>query len=205
MNIGSNVQGDLPEKLRNRQREDNGSRSRIFRRRTYIQRMGSRQIFGPEIESPAIFSLYSVIAHAGGCRTGIINSYRHRWANRDHVSPRSHWFVCGEPAALHRDTDRALQRIARDYKQFLARPIAVKRQRIQVTSTAYPRNPRFRQAVLEAYSYRCAMCGIQLGLVDAAHIVPHAHLQGHDVVSNGLALCSLHHRSFDTGLLYCSG
>ncbi len=46
------------------------------------------------------------------------------------------------------------------------------------------------------------MCGIQLGLVDAAHIIPHAHPRGSDTVSNGLALCALHHRSFDTGLLY---
>lgn len=60
----------------------------------------------------------------------------------------------------------------------------------------------FRQEVLGAYAHRCAMCGIQLDLVDAAHIVPHAHPQGHDVISNGLALCTLHHRSFDTGLLY---
>ena len=105
-------------------------------------------------------------------------------------------------AVLHQATDQELQGIARVYKQSPVKPIVVNRQRIQVTSTAYPRSPRFRQAVLEAYSHRCAMCGIQLGLVDAAHIVPHAHPQGHDNVNNGLALCSLHHRSFDTGLLY---
>ena len=49
------------------------------------------------------------------------------------------------------------------------------------------------------------MCGIQLDLVDAAHIVPHAHPKGLDAVSNGLALCALHHRSYDTGLLYVDG
>lgn len=31
------------------------------------------------------------------------------------------------------------------------------------------------------------------------------HPQGLDTVSNGLALCALHHRSFDAGLLYVRG
>lgn len=110
--------------------------------------------------------------------------------------------------ALHQAAPRTLRRIAEVYsntqsgQQPPTRPIVVKRQRIRVTRTQYSRSPRFRQEVLRAYSHRCAMCGIQLDLVDAAHIVPHAHPKGSDTVSNGLALCALHHRSFDTGLLY---
>ena len=109
--------------------------------------------------------------------------------------------------ALHQATTRTLRRIAEVYSntplgQPLVRSIEVNRQRIRVTRTAYPRSPRFRQEVLEAYSHRCAMCGIQLDLIDAAHIVPHSHPKGVDTVNNGLALCTLHHRSFDTGLLY---
>ncbi len=112
--------------------------------------------------------------------------------------------------ALHQvnATDEELQSIAEVYsntplgQQPPARPIVVDRQRIRVNRTQYSRSPRFRQEVLRAYSHRCAMCGIQLDLVDAAHIVPHAHPEGSDIVNNGLALCALHHRSFDTGLLY---
>ena len=109
--------------------------------------------------------------------------------------------------ALHQATTRTLRRIAEVYSntplgQPLVRPIRVNRQRIRVTRTEYSRSPRFRQEVLRAYSHRCAMCEIQLDLVEAAHIVPHAHPKGFDTVSNGLALCALHHRSFDTGLLY---
>ena len=108
---------------------------------------------------------------------------------------------------LHQATARTLRKIAEVYSntqsgQPPVRPITVKRQRIRITSTEYPRSPKFRQDVLGAYSYRCAMCGIQLDLVEAAHIVPHSHPKGLDIVSNGLALCTLHHRSFDTGLLY---
>ena len=46
------------------------------------------------------------------------------------------------------------------------------------------------------------MCGVQLELIDAAHLVPHNHPKGLDTVSNGIALCALHHRSLDTGLIY---
>ena len=79
---------------------------------------------------------------------------------------------------------------------------SVKGQRITVTRNQYVRSPQFRVSVLEAYFHSCAMCGVQLDLIDAAHVVPHADPSGSDAVTNGIALCSLHHRSFDTGLLY---
>jgi putative restriction endonuclease len=68
------------------------------------------------------------------------------------------------------------------------------------------RNPMFRVTVLEAYLYACAASGFSLrlqdGLVglDAAHIRWHA-LGGPDTPDNGLALCVLHHRLFDLGVL----
>ena len=63
------------------------------------------------------------------------------------------------------------------------------------------REARFRPAVLRAYSYRCAVCQTALKLVDAAHIVPVSHPQGIDSVTNGLALCRLHHAAYDTALI----
>ncbi|MBN1993658.1 MAG: HNH endonuclease [Anaerolineae bacterium] len=62
------------------------------------------------------------------------------------------------------------------------------------------RDISFRKRVLTAYSYQCAICGIQLKLVDAAHIVP-VQENGTDETSNGLALCALHHRAFDKSLI----
>ena len=62
----------------------------------------------------------------------------------------------------------------------------------------------FRQRVLKAYEYRCAVCGfdVRLGSVsialDAAHIRWH-QAGGPDTESNGLALCVLHHKTFDLG------
>ena len=59
----------------------------------------------------------------------------------------------------------------------------------------------FRPAVLRAYSYRCAVCGTALKLVDSAHIVPVASPGSTDEVANGLALCKLHHAAFDNALI----
>ncbi len=63
------------------------------------------------------------------------------------------------------------------------------------------RDARFRPQVLQAYSNRCAICGTALKLVDAAHIIPVSDPRGDDDVTNGLALCRLHHAAYDTGLI----
>lgn len=62
------------------------------------------------------------------------------------------------------------------------------------------RNPKFRKNVLQAYKNGCAICGIQLNLVEAAHIVP-VNDEGTDEITNGIALCLNHHRAFDQGLI----
>lgn len=67
------------------------------------------------------------------------------------------------------------------------------------------RDPAFRERVLSAYEYCCAVCGmdIRLGTIpvglEAAHIKWH-QAGGPDVESNGLALCSLHHKLLDRGV-----
>lgn len=63
------------------------------------------------------------------------------------------------------------------------------------------RDARFRPAVLQAYSNQCAVCPISLNLVDAAHIIPVSRPHSTDEVTNGLALCRLHHAAYDSGLL----
>ncbi|GAA2026027.1 HNH endonuclease [Catenulispora yoronensis] len=68
------------------------------------------------------------------------------------------------------------------------------------------RSAEFRRDVLLAYEYRCSFCGYD-GLlrntavgIDAAHVRWWA-FDGPDTVANGLALCSLHHKLFDKGVL----
>lgn len=63
------------------------------------------------------------------------------------------------------------------------------------------RDQRFRSNVMVAYQNRCAVSGIQLDLLDAAHIVPVEHPDGSDELQNGICLTAIHHRAFDRGLL----
>jgi putative restriction endonuclease len=61
---------------------------------------------------------------------------------------------------------------------------------------------RFRARVVPAYGELCAICRLKEGqLLDAAHIVEDIEEHGEPVVSNGLSLCSIHHRAFDHSLV----
>ncbi|MEW2353343.1 HNH endonuclease [Spirillospora sp. NPDC029432] len=62
--------------------------------------------------------------------------------------------------------------------------------------------PVFRQRVIQAYEVSCAMCRLRhSGLLDAAHILPDRHPDGVPSVSNGLALCKIHHAAYDQNLI----
>lgn len=62
--------------------------------------------------------------------------------------------------------------------------------------------PEFRGRVLRAYNTKCTVCSLSHGeLLDAAHIYPDSHDDGHPVVSNGMAMCKIHHSAYDQNLL----
>ncbi|WP_420623613.1 HNH endonuclease [Candidatus Poriferisodalis sp.] len=57
--------------------------------------------------------------------------------------------------------------------------------------------PVFREQVLTAYENRCALCRLRhRALLDAAHIRGDAQ-GGEPVVTNGIAMCKIHHAAFD--------
>ena len=66
------------------------------------------------------------------------------------------------------------------------------------------RDPLFRQQVLRAYNYECAICGFNMRhdntsvALEAAHIKWKQH-GGPCEIPNGLALCAIHHKAFDKG------
>jgi putative restriction endonuclease len=61
---------------------------------------------------------------------------------------------------------------------------------------------KFRARVLRAYRNRCAICRLKHAeLLDAAHIVPDSDPRGKPLVSNGLALCKIHHAAFDRHII----
>ncbi|TDD80863.1 HNH endonuclease [Actinomadura darangshiensis] len=62
--------------------------------------------------------------------------------------------------------------------------------------------PVFRQRVIRAYNSSCAVCCLRhVSLLDAAHIVPDRDERGVPAVSNGLALCKIHHSAYDENIL----
>jgi hypothetical protein len=64
----------------------------------------------------------------------------------------------------------------------------------------------FRDSVLASYEYRCAICEIDLlELLVASHIIPWSRsIERRADPRNGLALCAIHDRAFDRGLLTIS-
>jgi putative restriction endonuclease len=60
----------------------------------------------------------------------------------------------------------------------------------------------FRERVIRAYEFNCAICRLRRHeLLEAAHIVADSNPLGEPRVSNGLALCRLHHGAFDANLI----
>jgi putative restriction endonuclease len=61
----------------------------------------------------------------------------------------------------------------------------------------------FREAVLAGYEYHCSVCGLELvELLTASHIIPWSRdVERRADPRNGLALCAIHDRAFDRGLI----
>lgn len=77
---------------------------------------------------------------------------------------------------------------------------------IEASSMPQTRNPEFREMVLTSYERRCAFCNYDGRLSDSLFALEAAHIKfwqdgGPDIVTNGLALCSLHHKAFDYGAM----
>ena len=96
-------------------------------------------------------------------------------------------------------------------------PASIHEDILQTTGIEFPthiskrkkRDPSFRENVLKAYEYKCAVCGFDVKLryqpvaLEAAHIKWH-QAGGPDTEVNGLALCVLHHKLFDRGVFMLS-
>ena len=107
------------------------------------------------------------------------------------------------PPSIHQDILDAVQLAAGPPSNGLDDPMPRRGRKVREYTL---RDPRFRREVLEAYDERCAVCeydirfGDRLLGLEAAHIRWHSH-DGRDVVSNGLALCAVHHKALDYGAL----
>lgn len=71
----------------------------------------------------------------------------------------------------------------------------------KVIRSPYRNQKKFRNDVLSAYNYECAVCDEkEPSILRAAHIVPVVK-GGIDDISNGICLCTNHEIAFDRGIL----
>ena len=88
--------------------------------------------------------------------------------------------------------------------QDIANAVGINLNDSQASASRKARDPKFRKEVLIAYEYKCALCGFDMRIgsvtigLEAAHIKWH-QAGGADMPSNGLALCSIHHKLLDLG------
>lgn len=83
--------------------------------------------------------------------------------------------------------------------QDISNYVANERQRLAATRLS--RDSRFAPMVKEQFDHSCTLCSIQLGIVEAAHIIPANETEGKDETWNGLTMCPNHHRLFDANRL----
>ena len=82
--------------------------------------------------------------------------------------------------------------------------LPVERRRIVSTVSKLSRENDFRNKVIVAYDRKCAITGLQLKLIDAAHILPVGAEGSNDEVANGICLSPTFHRAYDQRLIYLS-
>jgi putative restriction endonuclease len=59
--------------------------------------------------------------------------------------------------------------------------------------------------VIEAYQSQCSLCRLRhIELLDAVHIIPDSEPEGEPLITNGIALCKLHHAAYDSFILSVS-
>lgn len=126
------------------------------------------------------------------------------------VGTRSDWYRPTYPTYVERDEPERLRvllsfgkmRGPYDEREPVHIPDEIERRYVVREVKQRIHQAQFRGAVLPAYRERCAICRLrEVRLLDAAHIVPDVEEAGEPVVSNGLSLCSIHHRAFDEDLV----
>jgi len=128
-----------------------------------------------------------------------------------HPSTTGELIVCFHPALLPafvelRSSDLApslkeMQRVI-EASGLLVDDPGSSRERARQATSRLTRDSAFRRVVMEAYGGECAVCGLDFGLLDGAHIYPVSAPESPDRVWNGLALCGTHHSAFDKHIIW---
>lgn len=118
---------------------------------------------------------------------------------------------CLNSDSLHKDGANAdvtkiLSRVGRleEVEDDEIESLSPERKRIVSIVARLTRDCNFRRKVTVAYDRMCCVTGMQMKLVDAAHILPVGAEGSIDEVKNGLCLSPTYHRAYDHGLIYLS-
>lgn len=80
--------------------------------------------------------------------------------------------------------------------------VAARRAYVTATTRVRLHQRSFRERVVAAYQSQCSLCRLRHDeLLDAAHIIPDTAPEGEPSVTNGIALCKLHHAAFDSFII----
>jgi putative restriction endonuclease len=138
----------------------------------------------------AAHTVQAPIVYFVGTRPGW---YRPEWpvfVAEDRVEQRAVLLTTGRMIGPYDDRDWILP------AEPIERRYAVRETRVRLHQA------RFRGRVLPAYAHQCTICRLkETRLLDAAHIVSDADEAGEPTVTNGLSLCSIHHRAFGEDLV----
>ena len=103
-----------------------------------------------------------------------------------------------------------LSREAMKYEHLLiaetSEPYAPNKPKEKIRFKEQVREAGFRHVIMSIYNYTCSVCNMRIltlegaSAVDAAHIIPFG-VAANDDIRNGIALCKLHHWSFDERLI----
>ena len=85
----------------------------------------------------------------------------------------------------------ALPKVAKELETY------VEKERQRVVATRLLRDATFGPRVKDEYDHACAVCAVQLEIVEGAHIIPVRQAGSSDDVWNGVSLCPNHHELFD--------
>ena len=85
-----------------------------------------------------------------------------------------------------------------DTIQYEVRDAEIRRRYVTTVARRRMHQATFRERVVRAYHTQCSLCRLKhTELLDAAHITPDSDETGEPVVTNGVALCKLHHAAYD--------
>ena len=85
-----------------------------------------------------------------------------------------------------------------DAEEYEVRDADIRRRYVTIVARRRIHQAAFRERVVRAYRTQCSLCRLKhTELLDAAHITPDSDETGEPVVTNGVALCKLHHAAYD--------